>query len=73
MQNPKQTKNKDTSATTSERQSDATSKETLSDLEESEKVPAPRPTRAADVESSLPSPDGVSDEGRKDNDGSGLM
>ena len=55
-----------------ERQSEATSKETLSDLEESEKVSAPRPTREAD-ESSLPSPDGTSDEGRKDNDGSGPM
>ena len=55
-----------------ERQSEATSKETLSDLEESEKVPDPQSTRSAD-ESSLPSPDGTSDEGRKDNDGSGPM
>ena len=55
-----------------ERQAAATSKETLSDLEEVEKVPTPKPARAAD-ESSLPSPDGTSDEGRKDNDGSGPM
>ena len=53
-----------------ERQSEATSKETLSDLEETEKVPTPRPGRQAD-ESNLPSPDGSSDEDRKDNDGSG--
>ena len=55
-----------------ERQSEATSKETLSDLEESEKLPAPKSSPAAD-ELSLPSPDGPSDEGRKDNDVSGLM
>jgi len=55
-----------------DRQSEATSKETLNDLEESEKVAAPKPARAAD-ESSLPSPDGTSDEGRKDNDPSGPM
>jgi hypothetical protein len=54
------------------RQSEATSKETLSDLEESEKVPDPKPTRGAD-ESSIPSPDGTADEGRQDNDGSGPM
>ena len=55
-----------------DRQSEATSRETLSDLEESEKVPTPNPTRAAD-ESTLPSPDGPSDDGRKDTDGSGPM
>ncbi len=55
-----------------ERQSEATSNETLSDLEESEKVRAPKPTRTA-AESGPPSPDGTSDEGRKDNDGSGPM
>ena len=55
-----------------ERQSEATSKETLSDVEDSEKVPAANPTRAAD-ESRLPSPDGSSDEGRQGNDGSGPM
>lgn len=55
-----------------ERQSEATSKETLNDLEQSEKVPTPNPSRLAD-ESSLPSPDGTSDEVRKDNDGSGPM
>ncbi len=57
---------------TEERKSEATSHETLRDVEKSEKVPTPNPARAAD-ESSLPSPDGPSDEGRKDNDGSGPM
>ena len=55
-----------------ERKSEATSHETLRDVEESEKVPTPKPTRETD-ESSLPSPDGSVDEGRKDGDPSGPM
>ncbi|HEY3027644.1 MAG TPA: hypothetical protein VGJ55_15960 [Pyrinomonadaceae bacterium] len=57
---------------TEERKSEATSHKTLRDIEESEKVPNPKPTGAAE-ESSLPSPDGTSDDARKDNDGAGPM
>jgi hypothetical protein len=45
-----------------ERQSEATSKDTLSDLEESEKTPGPKPDRGE--QRTVPSPDGQGDGSR---------
>jgi hypothetical protein len=52
-------KETDTEQGIKERQSEATSKETLSDLEESEKIPGSNPDR--EEKGTVPSPDGQGD------------
>jgi hypothetical protein len=53
-------------------ESDATSKETLDDLEKSEKLPDSKSERTPD-ESKVPSPDGTIDESREQIDDAGPM
>jgi hypothetical protein len=53
-----------------ERKSDATSKETLDDLENREEI---SDSKSEDEESQLPSPDASIDEGRKKSDDAGPM
>lgn len=73
MQDPKQENEQGaTSATTKERQSEATSKETLEDLQKSWKISDSTSESSSD-EAELPAPDGTVDESRKQNNDAGPM
>lgn len=73
MQNPKRENDEgQTRSEMEERQSEATSKETLEDLEKSVKV-SDSHTKDAAEGSDVPAPDGLPDEGRKQSDDAGPM
>ncbi|HAF13567.1 MAG TPA: hypothetical protein DHU55_12195 [Blastocatellia bacterium] len=73
MQDPKQEKEHSTTTQErEERQSDATSKETLADVEKSEKISDSTSESPSD-EAELPAPDGTVDDSRKQNNDAGPM
>jgi hypothetical protein len=73
MQNSKREKDEcQTRSEMEERQSEATSKETLEDLKKSKKI-SESSNDPSPEDSQVPSPDGTLDEGRKQSDDAGPM